>query len=134
MINVLFGSLCNPGRGENWVMTPKARPRREFSQRTPAGDLSQAIERSTKYLRRGAQSKALEITSMAIALVDAPGTPGLLASLRRGMRAQLVRSRACDSAGLCGELEAHYVEIARLSGVGRRTTRRRTLVSGPERS
>ncbi|HEV8680386.1 MAG TPA: hypothetical protein VGQ90_13495, partial [Stellaceae bacterium] len=48
----------------------------------------------------------------AIALANAPDTPGRLAALRTGMRDRLRRSAACDVAGLCRSLEALYWEGA----------------------
>jgi protein O-GlcNAc transferase len=37
-----------------------------------------------------------------------PATPARLAALRAGMRARLAVSAACDTAGLCRELERTY--------------------------
>lgn len=44
----------------------------------------------------------------AIALANSQETPARLAQLRSGMRARLLHSPACDSSGLCRELEQHY--------------------------
>jgi protein O-GlcNAc transferase len=49
-----------------------------------------------------------EYVECAIALAISPETPARLAALRSGMRARLLESRACDSQGLCRELEQHY--------------------------
>jgi hypothetical protein len=51
----------------------------------------------------------------AIELARSPKTPGMLATLRNGIRERLLASGACDSAGLCRELEEHYKKIARRS-------------------
>jgi predicted O-linked N-acetylglucosamine transferase (SPINDLY family) len=52
----------------------------------------------------------------AIALANSPETPAKLAQLRRGMRARLLASAACDGNGLCRELEQHYRKSFRLNG------------------
>jgi protein O-GlcNAc transferase len=57
-----------------------------------------------------------EYVERAIALANSPETPAKLATLRSGMRARLVDSAACDSRGLCGELERHYQKAFRLNG------------------
>lgn len=44
-----------------------------------------------------------------IRLAGSADTPHRLATLRRGLRARLARSPACDSVGLCAALEALYV-------------------------
>jgi protein O-GlcNAc transferase len=44
----------------------------------------------------------------AVARAISPETPARLAAQRSGMRARLLDSRACDSQGLCRELEQHY--------------------------
>ena len=46
----------------------------------------------------------------AIALLTNPATPARLATLRSTLRARLLASPACDSAGLCTALEAIYIE------------------------
>lgn len=46
----------------------------------------------------------------AITLLEDPETPARLATLRSTMRARLLASPACDSAGLCTALEAIYIE------------------------
>lgn len=51
----------------------------------------------------------------AIELARSAKTPGTLATLRKAMRERLLASRACDSEGLCSELEQHYKKIARRS-------------------
>lgn len=55
----------------------------------------------------------------AIGLANSSGTAERLASLRSGMREQLLASRACDTAALCRELEAHYLRIANTTAPGR---------------
>jgi protein O-GlcNAc transferase len=54
-----------------------------------------------------------ELVAKASALAHDPATPARLAALRAGMRARLAASAACDTAGLCRELEQVY----RQSGV-----------------
>jgi predicted O-linked N-acetylglucosamine transferase (SPINDLY family) len=48
----------------------------------------------------------------AVALANAPTTPGELAELRATLRDRLTRSPVCDSAGLCRALEGIYEQIA----------------------
>ncbi len=48
----------------------------------------------------------------AVALANNPETPAMLATLRAGMRAKLVASAVCDSAGLCRAMERFYREIS----------------------
>jgi protein O-GlcNAc transferase len=52
----------------------------------------------------------------AIALANSKETPARLAALRSRMRARLLDSRACDSQGLCRELEQHYKNTYRRNG------------------
>jgi predicted O-linked N-acetylglucosamine transferase (SPINDLY family) len=47
----------------------------------------------------------------AIQLATSRSTRSALARLRKTMRARLKKSAACDSAALCRELEAHYLDI-----------------------
>jgi predicted O-linked N-acetylglucosamine transferase (SPINDLY family) len=54
-----------------------------------------------------------DLLANASALARDPATPARLATLRAGMRARLAASAACDTAGLCRELEQVY----RQSGV-----------------
>jgi predicted O-linked N-acetylglucosamine transferase (SPINDLY family) len=54
-----------------------------------------------------------DLLASASALARDPATPARLAALRAGMRARLAASAACDTAGLCRELE----QIYRQSGV-----------------
>jgi protein O-GlcNAc transferase len=54
-----------------------------------------------------------EYVERAIALAISPETPARLAALRSGMRARLLDSRACDSRGLCREVEQHYKNTCR---------------------
>lgn len=49
-----------------------------------------------------------ELVANASALARDPNTPNRLANLRAGMRARLAASAACDTAGLCRELEQVY--------------------------
>jgi predicted O-linked N-acetylglucosamine transferase (SPINDLY family) len=51
------------------------------------------------------------LLAKAKALAHDPATPARLASLRAGMRARLAASAACDSVGLCRELEQVYRQI-----------------------
>jgi protein O-GlcNAc transferase len=53
-----------------------------------------------------------DLVANASALARDPATPARLAALRAGMRVQLAASAACDTAGLCRELE----QIFRQSG------------------
>jgi predicted O-linked N-acetylglucosamine transferase (SPINDLY family) len=53
------------------------------------------------------------LVAMAGALAHDAGTPARLAELRAGMRARLAASAACDTAGLCRELEQIYEALAR---------------------
>lgn len=55
----------------------------------------------------------------AVGLANSPGTAECLASLRSNMRERLRASRACDTAALCRELEAHYRAIAGTTKPGR---------------
>jgi protein O-GlcNAc transferase len=54
-----------------------------------------------------------DLLANASALAHDPATPARLAALRAGLRARLAASAACDTAGLCRELEQVY----RQSGV-----------------
>jgi protein O-GlcNAc transferase len=54
----------------------------------------------------------------AIELARSPNTPGMLATLRKGLRERLLASGACNSERLCRELEKHYKRIARRSKSG----------------
>ena len=56
-----------------------------------------------------------EYVERSIALAISPETPARLAALRSGMRARLADSAACDSRGLCREVEQHYRKIFRLN-------------------
>jgi protein O-GlcNAc transferase len=49
-----------------------------------------------------------DLVAKASALARDPATPARLAALRAGMRARLAASAACDTAGLCRELEQIY--------------------------
>ena len=49
-----------------------------------------------------------DLLANASALARDPATPARLAALRAGMRARLAASAACDTAGLCRELEQIY--------------------------
>ena len=53
-------------------------------------------------------SDAEDLVANASALARDPATPARLAALRVGMRARLTASAACDTAGLCRELEQVY--------------------------
>jgi predicted O-linked N-acetylglucosamine transferase (SPINDLY family) len=48
----------------------------------------------------------------AVALARAPTTPTMLADLRQTMRARLLASPACDTAGLCRAMETLYEQVA----------------------
>jgi protein O-GlcNAc transferase len=52
-----------------------------------------------------------DLVAKAVALARDPATPARLAALRAGMRAQLAASAACDTAGLCRELEQVYSAV-----------------------
>jgi predicted O-linked N-acetylglucosamine transferase (SPINDLY family) len=52
------------------------------------------------------------LIAKASALARDPGTPARLALLRAGMRSRLSASAACDTAGLCRELEQLYRQRA----------------------
>lgn len=52
----------------------------------------------------------------AVELANSTETPGRLAELRAGMRERLLASKACDTAGLCRELEAIYRRAAEGGG------------------
>lgn len=49
----------------------------------------------------------------AIELAISPESPRWLASMRKEMRAHLLASQACDTEGLCRELERHYLDMAK---------------------
>jgi predicted O-linked N-acetylglucosamine transferase (SPINDLY family) len=53
-----------------------------------------------------------DLVAKASALARNPATPARLAALRAGMRAQLAASAACNTAGLCRELEQLYRQLA----------------------
>ena len=53
----------------------------------------------------------------AIGLAISPGTPAMLAKLRSGLRASVARSAACDSKGLCRQMEQHYRTTYRPDGM-----------------
>jgi protein O-GlcNAc transferase len=55
---------------------------------------------------------AADLVAKASALARDPATPACLAALRAGMRARLAASAACDTAGLCRELEQIYRQSA----------------------
>jgi protein O-GlcNAc transferase len=67
-----------------------------------------------------------EYLQRAIALALSPDTPAMLAALRARMRKHLLASPACDTTGLCRELEGHYLSMARLGGANARRQRART--------
>src|SRR5262249_28159630 len=52
-----------------------------------------------------------DLVAKAAALAHDPATPIFLANLRAGMRAHLSASAACDTAGLCPELEHVYRQL-----------------------
>lgn len=49
----------------------------------------------------------------AVALARSPAAPTMLADLRHTVRARLLASPACDTAGLCRALEALYEQVTR---------------------
>ena len=51
-----------------------------------------------------------DLVASAGALARDPATPARLAMLRAGMRTRLAASAACDTAGLCRELEQLYLQ------------------------
>ena len=53
-----------------------------------------------------------DLLAKARALAQDPATPARLASLRAGMRDRLAASAACDTAGLCRDLEQLYRQLA----------------------
>jgi predicted O-linked N-acetylglucosamine transferase (SPINDLY family) len=50
--------------------------------------------------------------AQAVALARSPATPTMLARLRETMRARLLASPVCDTAGLCRAIEALYRQAA----------------------
>ncbi len=56
-----------------------------------------------------------DYVTRAIALARSAKTCSMLSTLRKEMRSRLLGSKACDSEGLCGELEQHFKKIARRS-------------------
>jgi predicted O-linked N-acetylglucosamine transferase (SPINDLY family) len=58
-----------------------------------------------------------DLLTKASVLARDPPTPARLAALRAGMRARLSASAACDTAGLCRELEQIYRQTGRAAGV-----------------
>jgi predicted O-linked N-acetylglucosamine transferase (SPINDLY family) len=72
------------------------------------------VSRTSKSLLRAAgmgdwvvRSKE-EYVRRAVDLANSGATGEMLAKMRSEMREKLLGSRACDAAGLCGELEAHF--------------------------
>ena len=63
-------------------------------------------------LRDWVEASVGDYIRRAIDLAVSRGTSGRLARLRHQMRDRLLGSAACDSAGLCRELERHYRSLA----------------------
>jgi predicted O-linked N-acetylglucosamine transferase (SPINDLY family) len=53
-----------------------------------------------------------DYTAQAVALARSAATPAMLARLRATMRARLLASPVCDTAGLCRAMEALYEQVA----------------------